>query len=65
MNLQMLFQLMQQIQNPQQFLQNMIPQEHMTSPGDAARFLMQSGKVNQTQVNQAYSMYQQFKNRGN
>ena len=55
MNMQM---LMQALQNPQQALQKVIPQEHMNSPQDAVQYLLNSGRVTQQQIQQANNMYQ-------
>ena len=61
MNPQMLMSMIQQIKNPQQMLQKMgIPQEAMNSPQDVANYLLNNGKVNQNQIDQAKSMYQQM-----
>jgi hypothetical protein len=47
-----------QIRNPQQFLQGMgIPQEFIKSPDDAAQYLLQNGKVTQQQIDQAKQMF--------
>ena len=61
MNMMQAFQYIQQFRNnPQQLLQRYgIPQE-CNSPDSVAKWLMESGKVTQEQVNQASSMYQQF-----
>ena len=62
-NIQQTMQLMQAMQHPQQFLQKMgIPQENLSSPQEAAKYLMQTGRVTQQQIDQASSMYQQFMN---
>jgi hypothetical protein len=46
------------MQNPQQALQKMgIPQEHMESPQKCARYLLDSGKVTQQQINQVNNIY--------
>ena len=61
MNPQMLMSMIQSIKNPQQMIQNMgIPQEAMNSPQDVANYLLNNGKVNQNQIDQAKSMYQQM-----
>lgn len=53
-----IFQLIAQYKNnPQQILQRFnIPKEY-NSPDSVAQYLMQSGKVNQTQIDQAREMY--------
>lgn len=61
MNLNNLMTIYNQIKNPQQFLQKMgIPREHLNTPQDAARFLMENGKVTQDQINQASQLYNQM-----
>lgn len=61
MNIQMMMNMIQQIQNPQQLLQNMgIPQECMENPQSVAQYLLNSGKVTQGQIQQANMMYQQM-----
>lgn len=61
MNPQMIMNMIQQIKNPQQILQNMgIPKESMNTPQDVANYLLNNGKVNQSQIDQAKSMYQQI-----
>ena len=58
-NFQQAMNMIQQIQNPQQFLLSMgIPQEHMESPDSVAQYLLNNGKVNQQQIQQANMMYQ-------
>ena len=54
-------QMMQQIRsNPQSVLQRFgIPQE-CNNPESVAKYLMDSGRVTQDQINQAGSMYKQF-----
>jgi hypothetical protein len=51
---------MQIMNNPQAFLSKMIPSEHMASPQDAVKYLLDNGRVTQTQVEQAKGMYQQY-----
>jgi hypothetical protein len=54
--------LAKQMQNPQQMLQRMgVPQEHLNSPQDAMKYLMDSGRVNQGQIDQMNSLLNQFK----
>lgn len=61
MNPQMLMSMIQNIKNPQKMLQNMgIPQEAINTPQDVANYLLNNGKVNQSQIDQAKSMYQQI-----
>ncbi len=58
-----MMQLMQAMRNPQQFLQRMgIPQENLNSPQDVEKFLLDQGKINQQQIDQAKQMYKQFFN---
>lgn len=60
-NFQQAMNMIQQIQNPQQFLLSMgIPQEHMESPDSVAQYLLNNGKVNQQQIQQANMMYQRL-----
>lgn len=62
-NMQQMMQFMQAMRNPQQFLQKMgIPQESLSSPQEAAKYLMQTGRVTQQQIDQASSIYKQFMN---
>lgn len=61
-NFQYLMNLAKQMQNPQQMLQRMgVPQEHLNSPQDAMKYLMDSGRVNQGQIDQMNSLLNQFK----
>ena len=61
MNIQQMMNFIQQIRNPQQMLMKMgIPQESLNSPEDAAKYLLDNGKVTQEQINQATSMYKQM-----
>ena len=60
-NFQNAMAMIQAIKNPQQMLANMgIPQEHLSSPDSAAQYLLNSGRVNQQQIQQASQMYQQM-----
>lgn len=60
-NFQKAMQMIQQFQNPQQMLSRMgIPQDHMSDPQSVAKYLLDNGKVNQQQIQQAQSMYQQM-----
>lgn len=61
MNLMQAAQMIQQFKNnPQQILQRYgIPQE-CNSPDSVVKYLMDNGKINQTQIDQAKNMYQQF-----
>lgn len=55
--------IMQMRQNPQQFFQSVgIPAEHMNSPQDAIQYLMNTGRVNQQQYQQAQAMVNQMQN---
>ena len=55
--------LIKQMQNPQQMLSKMgIPQEYMSSPQNVAQYLLNNGKVNQQQIQQAQEMYRQMFN---
>lgn len=57
-NFQAAMQMIQQIRNPQQFLQGMgIPNEVMKSPDDVAQYLLNNGKVTQQQIQQAKSIF--------
>ena len=61
MNIQNIVNFMQQVRDPQQMLRKMgIPEEHMNNPQSAAQFLLDNGKVNQQQIQQAQSLYQQI-----
>lgn len=54
-------QFMQMAQNPQQMLAKMgIPSEYLSNPQTVAQYLLDSGRVNQQQIQQANTMYQQF-----
>lgn len=58
MDIRQFFQIMN---NPQQFISQMgIPQEVAKSPQDVANYLLNNGKVNQQQIDQAKGMYQQM-----
>ena len=53
--------LIKQMQNPQQMLSKMgIPQECMSNPQSVAQYLLNNGKVNQQQIQQAQEMYRQI-----
>ena len=57
-NIQNIMQFAKQMQNPQQMLQRMgIPQEHLNSPQDAMKYLLDSGRVNQSQIDQMNSLF--------
>ena len=61
MNIQQAFQMMQQMKNPQEMLQRMgVPQEHLGSPQTVEQYLLNSGKINAQQIEQAKQFYQQF-----
>jgi len=61
-NIQNVMNLVKQMQNPQQMLQNMgIPQEYLNSPDNAMKYLLDSGRVNQSQIDQMNALYNQFK----
>lgn len=60
-NIQQAMQLMKIMQNPQQFLTQMgIPKEYTDSPDNVANFLLNNGKISQSQIEQAKGMYQQY-----
>jgi len=63
-NLQSLMQMLPQLKaNPMQFLMQRklnIPQSMMNDPQAIMNHLLQTGQVNQSQVNSAYQMAQQF-----
>ena len=62
MNIQNVMQLINQMMNPQQVLQKLeIPQECMRSPQSVEQYLLNTGKINQQQVEQAKQFYQQIK----
>lgn len=61
-NIQNVINLVKQMQNPQQMLQKMgIPQEYLNSPDNAMKYLLDSGRVNQSQIDQMNALYNQFK----
>lgn len=61
-NIQNVMNLVKQMQNPQQMLQNMgIPQEYLNSPDNAMKYLLDSGRVNQSQIDQMNALYNQLK----
>jgi len=63
-NMQNAMRLMQQLQNPQQFLMNMgIPREHLSDPQTTMKYLMDSGRVNQQQIDQMNNFCNQFNKR--
>lgn len=54
--------LVKQMQNPQQMLQRMgVPQEHLSSPESTMKYLLESGRVNQSQIDQMKNLMNQFK----
>lgn len=60
-NFQNTMNFINMVKNPQQFLQSIgIPQECMQSPDSVAQYLLDNGKVNQQQIQQASQMYQQM-----
>lgn len=60
-NIQQAMRFAQLMQNPQQMLQKMgIPQEHLESPQDAMKYLIDNGRVTQDQINQISNLYNQF-----
>ena len=63
-NLQALMQMLPQLKsNPMQFLMQRrlnIPQNMTNDPQAIMNHLLQTGQVNQSQVNSAYQMAQQF-----
>lgn len=61
-NIQNVMNLVKQMQNPQQMLQNMgIPQEYLNSPDNAMKYLLDSGRVNQSQIDQVNALYNQLR----
>lgn len=61
-NIQNVMNLVKQMQNPQQMLQKMgIPQEYLNSPDNAMKYLLDSGRVNQSQIDQMNALYNQLK----
>lgn len=62
-NFQNAMAMIQAIKNPQQMLANMgIPQEHLSSPDSAAQYLLNSGRVNQEEINKVNQIYKQIMN---
>ena len=60
-NMNIINAIMQMRANPQQFFANAgIPQEHLQNPQDAIQYLMNNGKVNQQQYQQAQAMVNQM-----
>ncbi len=49
------------MQNPMQYISG-IPQEYANDPGKAIQYLMDSGRINQQQYNQAKQIADQMKN---
>ena len=63
-NYQQAMRMIQTMQNPQQFLAQMgIPKEYTDNPQNVANYLLDNGKVSQTQIEQAQNMYRQMFNR--
>lgn len=64
MNIQALFQAYTQLkQNPNQILQQLnIPAEYANNPQGAIQFLMNNGKISQSQFNAANSQLKQLQN---
>ena len=60
-NVQQAMQMIQQMQNnPQMILQKFgIPQD-LKSPNEVTQYLLNSGRVNQSHIDQARSIYKQF-----
>ena len=62
-NMNLLQMVNQYANNPQQILQRYgIPQE-CNSPESVAKYLMDNGRVNQQQINQANQLYRQLFNK--
>lgn len=62
MNFNNMMNLVKQMQNPQQMLQRMgVPQEHLSSPQDAMKYLMDSGRINQNHIDQMKSLMNQLR----
>ena len=60
-NIQQAMNFMSQMRNPQQILQKMgIPQQYLNSPDNAMKYLIDSGRVTQDQVNSVINMVKQF-----
>ena len=51
----------QVMQNPKAFLSQIGVPENITTPQQAIQYLLQTGKINQAQINQAQMMAQQIK----
>ena len=51
-NLQMISQIKQFMQNPNEFIQRNIPQEYQNNPQGMIQHLMDTGKLNQAQYTQ-------------
>ena len=57
------FQFMQFMRNPRQFMAQMgIPAEKMGNPNDAIQWMLNNGKVNQSQYNTVNQQANQLKN---
>ena len=57
------FQFMRFMRNPQQFMAQMgIPAAKMGNPNDAIQWMLNNGKVNQSQYNTANQQANQLKN---
>ena len=57
-NINNIMQFAQQMRNPQQMLQRMgIPQEHLSSPESTMKYLMDSGRINQSHIDQMNSLF--------
>lgn len=60
-NIQQLFNMVQQYsKEPKTLLKQFGIPEELNSPQDVAQYLMNSGKVTQSQVNQANQIYRQI-----
>ena len=64
MNIQALFQAYTQLkQNPNQILQQLnIPMEYANNPQGAIQYMMNNGKISQSQFNAANSQLKQLQN---
>lgn len=60
-NMNYAMQLVNCMKNPQQMLQKMgVPRESLDTPQNALKYLMDSGRVNQNQIDQVKGLYEQF-----
>lgn len=60
-NYQYAMNLIKTLQNPQEFLTKMgIPKEYTDNPQNVEKYLLNNGRISQTQIEQARNMYQQM-----